>query len=92
MNCRPNDLAVVVDRGATGDANYDAYVKRLIGRVVTVTKVDPQGEQFVWTIRHPFWMRHRGDRFLVTGIQDRHLQPLRGAPAESNRARRAHAV
>lgn len=90
MNCRPHDLAVVVDRGPTGAPNYDAYIKRLVRRIVTVTKVGPQGDQFVWTIRHPFWMRFRGDRFRVTGIQDRHLQPLRGAPVDSNLARRAH--
>jgi hypothetical protein len=79
MNCRPNDLAVVVRRCNTGDEYYDTYVRRLIGRIVTVTKSEQQDDQICWTIRNPFWMRYRGERFLVTGIQDRHLQPIRGS-------------
>lgn len=92
LNCKPNDLAVVVHGCNTGDDYYDTYVKRLVGRVVTVTKLEQQGDQVCWTIRKPFWMRFRGDRFLVTGIQDRHLQPIRGIQSLDAARRRKQTV
>jgi hypothetical protein len=80
-NCRQGDLAVIV-RAATGsDEAYRNYTKRLIGKVVTVTKWEMQGSDVCWTIRSPFWMRIDGERTRVTGIHDSLMQPIRGMAA-----------
>lgn len=78
MNCRRGDLAVVVRAATTGDDAYRKYTRRLIGKVVTVTRADMQGEEVCWTIRKPFWMRIDGVKTSVTGIHDCLLQPIRG--------------
>ncbi len=82
MNCQPNDLAVVV-RMADADDDYRAYTRRIVGRVVRVKKVsiDANGRP-VWSLRSPFWLRHKGDRFMVTGIHDFLLQPIRSRADE----------
>lgn len=92
MNCRPNDLAVVVHRCKTGDKEYDAFIKRLIGRIVRVTKCEQQDDEICWTIRHSFWMRIGGDRVSVTGILDKHLQPIRGVGVLPSVSGGAHTV
>lgn len=81
MNCRRGDLAVIVRAAAKGDEAYRKYTKRLIGKVVTVTKWEMQGTEVCWTIRSPFWMRIDGEKTRVTGIHDSLLQPIRGSAA-----------
>lgn len=78
MNCRPNDLAVVVRASNSADESYRKYTRRLIGKVVTVTKFEMQGDEVCWSIARPFWMRIDGAKTLVTGIHDSLLQPIRG--------------
>ncbi|WP_250533504.1 hypothetical protein [Caballeronia sp. AZ10_KS36] len=70
---------MIVRAAASGDESYRKYTKRLIGKVVTVTKREMQGAEVCWTIRSPFWMRIDGEKTRVTGIHDSLLQPIRGA-------------
>ncbi|MDR5777357.1 MULTISPECIES: hypothetical protein [unclassified Caballeronia] len=72
---------MIVRASANGDEAYRKYTKRLIGRVVTVTKWEMQGAEVCWAIRRPFWMRIDGVKTRVTGIHDSLLQPIRGAAA-----------
>lgn len=81
MNCKRGDLAVIVRPAVSGDEAYRKYTKRLIGKVVTVTKWERQGDEICWTIRQPFWMRIDGEKTRVTGVHDSLLQPIRGEPA-----------
>jgi hypothetical protein len=96
LNCKPGDLAVVV----TDDPGCEANVGRLV-RVVNVTDAvrEPGHWWHIAPLGPPTWVclqPHLGkateescNRTRVF-IEDRCLRPIRGLPAKTTRARKAH--
>ncbi len=78
MNCKENDMAVVVRLPSGGDGSYRRFAAKLLGAVVTVTTVSQVDEKPVWTIKEPIWTTFCGRPCEVTGIEDCLLQPIRG--------------
>ncbi len=81
MNCKPNDLAIIYrsdGKGLVKDVG-DAC----IGHPVTVKYLRPPigdggcTSKLVWEIEKPFTVSVRGREFVILGIEDYCLRPIR---------------
>lgn len=81
MNCQPNDLACIV-RIWTGDPFVEAQLRaQLIGRFVRVVRlVSPATWEIAEPIRVTIRLGSQAVEFVLLGMEDFALQPVRGLP------------
>ncbi|WP_321904413.1 hypothetical protein [Paraburkholderia tropica] len=87
MNCKPGDLACIV-RIWTGEPFVEAQLRtQLIGRFVRVVRlVSPSTWEIAEPIRVTIRIGSQAVEFVLKGIEDFALQPVRGLPVHDVQA------
>lgn len=82
MNCRPNELAVVVRLHPDDRGEETSWMQRILGHIVRVIEIRPNGKWSIETrISCVGWPIGNGLYFAageIDAIDDCMLQPLRG--------------
>lgn len=85
MNCRPGDLAVVVNAGEAVSSGWAGEVaKRLVGSIVRLVRLRPPDPAanfcyaaLVWEFESPIAVTVDSRTGIATGIADECLRPIR---------------
>lgn len=81
MNCKPGDMAVIVSASGWGTAGEIS--QKLIGKIVRVSHLGAPSSAFtctvevVWRFTEPCKVHHKGRDYIVNGIADYCLRPIR---------------
>lgn len=83
MNCKPHELAIIVNSGSRSSGLAREVARQAIGKIVRVVKLRPPHhpdacyEALVWEIEEPFKIECEGRVFTIGGVGDECLRPIR---------------